>query len=209
MRTEPFEKYAEDYDAWFEKYRWVYLSELEAVKKLVPEEGKRLEVGVGTGRFAHLLGVEFGVEPAEKMGLIARKRGIKVVRARGEELPFKDNSFDCVLLVVTLCFVDEPQKVLKEAKRVLVPGGTLIAGIVDKDSFLGRMYEKKKEKSRFYRYARFYSAREVIEMFEREGFENIRVYQTVFHPPEEVKGIEPARKGYGEGGFVVIGGLKF
>jgi len=52
-----------------------------------------LEVGVSTGRFAVPLGIRIGVEPANAMAEIARKRGIEVYDAKGEKLPFDDESF--------------------------------------------------------------------------------------------------------------------
>ena len=60
-----------------------YEPEIRAVKELVPPSGKGLEIGVGTGQFAALLGVKVGVEPAKAMAAIARKRkrGIKVLDA--------------------------------------------------------------------------------------------------------------------------------
>ena len=51
-RISPFEKYAEQYERWFEKNRWVYEAELRAVKAMMPTVGIGLEIGVGTGRFA-------------------------------------------------------------------------------------------------------------------------------------------------------------
>jgi len=55
-----------------------YLSELKALKKVILEKKKGLEIGVGTGRFASPLGIEYGIDPSEKMLEIAKKRGVKV-----------------------------------------------------------------------------------------------------------------------------------
>ncbi|MBO8181603.1 MAG: class I SAM-dependent methyltransferase [Archaeoglobus sp.] len=204
---EVFEKHAQKYDEWFEENKFVYESELLALKKFIPE-GRGLEVGVGTGRFAAPLGIRIGVEPAKAMAEIARKRGIEVYEAKAEMLPFDDFSFDFVLIVVTICFVQDPIQTLKEAKRVLKHGGWVIIGIIDKESFLGKLYEKKKEKSVFYSKAKFYSAREVINWLEELGFKDIRTCQTIFKDPRKVNSIEPVREGYGEGGFVVIAAQK-
>lgn len=58
MNTDPFEKYTNDYDAWFEEHPFVYQSELKAVSSLWPSSGRGIEIGVGTGRFAAPLGIK-------------------------------------------------------------------------------------------------------------------------------------------------------
>ncbi len=65
---------------------------------------------------------------------MAEKRGIKTVHAYGEKLPFEDETFGCVLIIATLCFAEDPLKVLKEAKRVQKPDGSIILGVIPKDS---------------------------------------------------------------------------
>ena len=66
------------YDLWYERNKFAYLSELEAVKKVLPKRGEGLEIGVGTGRFAAPLGITAGVDPSKNMIKIAKKRGIDV-----------------------------------------------------------------------------------------------------------------------------------
>ncbi len=205
---EVFEEHALEYDRWFEENKFAYESEILALKRLISEKRLGLEVGVGTGRFAAPLGIEVGVEPARAMAKIARKRGIEVYMARAEELPFKDLSFEVVLMVVTICFVQDPLKALREARRVLRPGGRLVIGIIDRESFLGQIYEAKKEESVFYRVARFYSAGEIVGWLKDLGFEKIEIYQTIFDNPEKINTLEPLKGGYGEGGFVVISAKK-
>jgi len=67
-----FDIYTNEYDQWYERNKFVYLSELEALKKVVPKKGKGLEIGVGTGRFAEPLGISYGLDPSEKMLEIAK-----------------------------------------------------------------------------------------------------------------------------------------
>lgn len=204
-----FNIYIEEYEQWFETNKLAYLSELEALRKAFPSSWKNgLEIGVGTGRFAQPLGIKIGIDPSEEMLKFARKRGIKTVWGKGESLPFKDFEFDVVLLAFTLCFVEEPKKVLKEAKRVLKPKGRIIIGIIDRNSKLGRVYQRRKNNSKFYRVATFYSVDEVINMLNELCFKNIRTLQTLSVLPSELQEIEPAREGYGKGSFVVIYGDK-
>lgn len=210
--VEIFEKYAQEYDAWFDTNRFAYESEVRALKTFIPQDSNGLEIGVGTGRFAVPLGINVGVEPAKAMADRARKRGIKVYEAKAEKLPFADASFDFVLIVATLCFVQDPLQALREAKRVLKPGGYIIIGLIDKESFLGKLYESKKKESKFYNHATFYSIKQVSDWLKRLELEDIKIGQTIFKLPQEMTAIESVKAGYGEGGFVVIvaqkGGIK-
>jgi ubiquinone/menaquinone biosynthesis C-methylase UbiE len=202
-----FEKHARAYDRWFETHTYAYESEVLAVRSLLPWSGKGLEVGVGTGRFAPRVGIKVGVEPAQAMASIAR-RGMQVYEARAEALPFADTSFDSVLKVTTICFFSDPLQALQETKRVLKPQAHIVIGMIDKDSPLGKSYEAKKRESTFYRYAHFYSVAQVVGWLTQLGFGTIKTCQTIFKPPKEMTAVEPAKDGYGEGGFVVIAGQK-
>lgn len=55
----------------------------------LPENIKGIEVGLGTGKFAKVLGIKEGVEASNEMAAIALKRGIEVVTGRAENLPIK------------------------------------------------------------------------------------------------------------------------
>lgn len=201
---EPFEKHAVEYEAWFEKNRFVYESELRAIKGQLPESGEGMEVGVGSGRFAAPLGIKLGIDPSGEMRALAQSRGIAAIDGVAEKLPFEDGRFAFVLMVTAVCFLDDIQTAFEEAFRVLKPGGGLINGFIDKDSPLGKSYQRHKNESVFYKMATFYSVEEVISHLEKTGFMNLEFSQTIFHRPSEIKGLEPVKKGFGEGSFVVV-----
>ncbi|MHB9033609.1 MAG: class I SAM-dependent methyltransferase, partial [Anaerolineae bacterium] len=204
-KNQVFDAYSQEYDDWFDSHPDVYLAELEAVRQLIPPgEAKGLEVGIGSGKFAFPLGIKFGVEPSASMAKRARELGITVFDGAAEQLPSPDGSFDYVLMVTTICFVDDVPQSFREARRVLKPGGYLIIGLVDKESEIGRHYVKVKDKDKFYRDATFYSSAEVVSFLQQANFTDIIAKQTLI-PGKETGCIQD---GYGEGSFVVIRGCK-
>jgi SAM-dependent methyltransferase len=207
-KISPFERYTGQYENWFTEHRWVYEAELRAVKALLPEGGIGLEVGVGTGRFAERLGIKTGIEPSVRMREIARNRGIKVLAGVAENLPFGDDKFDLVLMVTTVCFLEDIHKAFREAYRVLANGGLFIAGIVDRNSPIGKKYLKHQNKSVFYKIATFFSVDEVVKIMRQARFTDFMFCQTIFRNLSAVNEKEPVKPGYGEGSFVAIRGRK-
>jgi SAM-dependent methyltransferase len=205
---EIFGKHAQEYDKWFDDNKMVYESEVLALKDLIPRKGTGLEIGVGTGRFATQLGIRIGVEPAKAMADIARKRGIDVYEARAEALPFNDESFDFVLMVTTICFLENPLRALEETKRVLKPGGHIIIGMNDRNSPLGKDYERKKITSKFYKSANFYSSDQVLNWLRSLDFCHLLIRQTVFKSLGQISAVEPFKDGHGKGAFVAIAAKK-
>ncbi len=204
----PFEKHTIKYEEWFERNEWVYQSELRAIEEHIPEKGKGVEIGVGSGRFAAPLGIQIGVEPSIKMVELARNRGIETVCGTAEKLPLGDARFDFALMVTTICFLDDIKAAFKEICRVLKSYGSLIIGFVDKDSLIGKTYLKHKNESVFYQIATFYSVNEVVSHLTETGFKNCNFTQTIFKPLIEIRDFEPIEEGYGTGSFVVIRAIK-
>ncbi len=198
-----FEDFSEEYDDWFVKHKDKYEAELRALRCFIPPDGNGLEVGVGSGKFASPLGIKTGVEPSSKMVEKARKLGIHVLPGIAENLPVSDGSFDFILMVTTICFVDVLKKSFQEVFRVLKKEGVIIIGFIDKDSELGKNYRANRDKSRFYNIAEFFSAEEVLACLSKAGFGNFETRQTIF--PENTQQIE---NGFGTGSFVVIKGSK-
>jgi SAM-dependent methyltransferase len=203
-RVAPFVHHHQRYENWFERHGAAYLSELVAVRALLPWTGRGLEIGVGSARFAAPLGVEFGIDPALEMLEYARARGVRVACAVAEALPFANAAFDYALVVTTICFVEDAAAMLAEARRVLKPGGALMIGFIDRASALGREYEAHRAENVFYRDARFYTGDEVERLLGAAGFGPPVWAQTLFSPLAQMREIEPLRAGRGEGSFVVV-----
>jgi len=207
-KISPFEKYVEQYEEWFVENRWVYEVELRAVKAMLPAKGHGVEIGVGTGRFAEPLGIKIGVEPSKRMREIAQKRGIQVLGGVAEELPFDDSEFDFVLMVTTVCFVDDINRALLEAHRVLSHEGILIIGFVDRNSMVGQTYLSRQNENVFYKEATFFSVDELVKIMDQSGFIDLTFKQTIFQTLSETTRDEPVKSGHGKGSFVVIRGRK-
>ena len=203
-KIEPFVRHHRRYDEWFERHGPAYVSELLAVRALLPWEGRGLEIGVGTGRFAGPLGVKFGIVPAGETLGYALARGVSVARAVAEALPFAEAVFDYALVVTTICFVDDARAMLLEIARVLRPGGKLVIGLIDRESALGKDYVAHREENVFYRSATFYSAAEVEALLKETGFSRLVWVQTLSTPLSEIHEIEPISAGSGRAAFLVV-----
>jgi ubiquinone/menaquinone biosynthesis C-methylase UbiE len=203
-RTAPFESHHRRYDDWFVRHTAAYHSELLAVRAQLPWQGLGLSIGVGTGRFAAPMGIEIGIDPAHEVLDYAARQGIATVQAIAEALPFADRSFERALCVTTICFVDDAAAMLREAYRVLQPGGVLVIGFIDRTSSLGQHYLAHQAENVFYRDATFFSATEVEQLLNDTGFSEPGWVQTLSKTLEETREIEPLRAGYGQGAFVVV-----
>ena len=207
-RTRAFDENASAYDAWFEDHQCFYRSELKAVRNLLPATGSGIEIGVGTGRFAEPLGIKIGVEPSQSMRAMARERGIDAIDGVAEQLPVASDTFDYVLFVTTLCFLDSLNQAFSEAFRIVKPGGMVVIGFIEKESALGKKYQQRKAESPFYREARFHTAAEIIDTLEDTGFRDFSFVQTLFSEEGESASVQAVKKGYGEGAFVVMRATK-
>ncbi len=204
---EPFNLYGEEYDRWFDtKGQIIFKNEVKLLRATGTSQiHPSVEIGSGSGRFAKALSVDFAVEPSKTLRKISIKNGVIPIAARGENVPFDDEIFRTVFLIVTLCFAENPLEILKEASRILRDDGFLVLGLVLKDSPWGRFYIEKKQKGhKFYSHATFYSLNEITHMLHISGFDIHDVYSTLISPPLKVKEEEPIHGFMANAGFVGV-----
>lgn len=204
----PFDDLPERYDTWFdEEGKLIFAIEVAAfnsILHLLPKPW--LEIGVGSGRFAQALGIEFGIDPSTKLLQMAIDRGIDARHGRGEDRLFQEKSIGTVFLIVTICFINSPEKVFREIERILHPDGRLVIGLVLKEGSWGSYYQKLKEnKHPFYKFARFFSYDELAKILMKSGFLIDRTVSTLFQIPGKVVGEESPREGYWpNAGFIIL-----
>jgi ArsR family transcriptional regulator len=111
----------------------------EALLSLVPlsPPGRLLDIGTGTGRILELLAPRvrqaLGIDASKAMLALARARlsgpefaHCAVRLADMYRLPLADRSFDTVVLQMVLHHAEDPAGAVREATRVLAPGGQLL-----------------------------------------------------------------------------------
>ena len=111
-------------------------------------------------------------------------------------------------MVTTISFLDDIGTAFKRVYRILKEKGAFIIGFVDRNSPLGKLYQKRKAQSLFYRVATFYSTDEIVFYLRHAGFKDFNFSQTFFRSLTEIKTVESIREGYEEGFFVVIKAIK-
>lgn len=187
MKHGAFDAYADKYDAWYdtEAGKSIFAMEVDCLKPLLYEHKRPyLEIGVGSGRFAQALGIEYGIDPSPTLLRMAESRSIRVLKASSENLPFTNNMFGSVLIALTLCFVDDPARVLREAWRILQPGGGLVLGLIFRGSPWAEFYTTKaKEGHPIYGRAHFFSKNEVENQLRSAGFKEFDYRSILFQPP--------------------------
>jgi SAM-dependent methyltransferase len=97
-------------------------------------------------------------------------------------------------MIVTLCFLDNPETVLKETFRILRPNGVLAVCIIVRDLPWGQLHLKKAEQGhRFYSHARFYSLSELEELLEKHDFRIVDYKSTLTFSPSAIAVVENPR----------------
>jgi len=182
-----FDSYSALYDQWYDAPagQRLFMAEAGCLQLLWGAfVGRWVEIGVGTGRFASALKVAEGLDPSLPMLKMAAARGIRTYVGRGEQLPFKSESIDGLLLNLALCFIADPAQALRECFRVLRSRGHLLLGVIPAESDWGKLYQTKKNQGHpFYAQATFRSAVEIIALAETAGFTLQRAASTVFWLP--------------------------
>jgi ubiquinone/menaquinone biosynthesis C-methylase UbiE len=143
-----FDDQAASYDRWYATPlgQLVDRVEKEAIFALLPELAGRqvLEVGCGTGNISLALGRRgarvVGLDLSGPM-LAAGKRQtsqlclpLAWIRGGAAALPFPKRSFDGVISILALDFMDDRPGVLREMVRVLRPGGFLLLAMLNRYS---------------------------------------------------------------------------
>lgn len=118
----------------FQRYKVRIEKIIKSILKYVPEKGIVAEIGCAQGNISLLLAEKgykaFGVDLRHSFltyMMMKYERGeLYPIGGNAENLPFKDNSFDAVILAELLEHVIYPQKIIAEAKRILKKEGIMI-----------------------------------------------------------------------------------
>jgi ubiquinone/menaquinone biosynthesis C-methylase UbiE len=233
MTRGTFDEYAHEYDAWFLQNRNVLESELLLLKHMLGDPERALSVGCGSGLFEHLLrtdhGIDIrnGVEPAEGMAEIARKRGMDVVPGSAEQIPMEDGEFDTVIMNGTPGYVADLRAAFAEGYRVLLPGGAIVVLDVPAESSYGLLYSFAGVRGtwddahlqkvapahpypvEFVANANWRTTDEKAELLREVGFTDLTFAQTLtVHPKYSNDRVEEPSEGFDRGDYVAIRGLK-
>lgn len=102
-------------------------------------EGKTLvDIGVGQGDYLphyvtrgfHVIALDFQLEDLRRIAMAATQNGsLGLIAADANQLPLKDSHADVVFMCEVLEHLDDPSHGLREAYRVLKPGGRLFIDV--------------------------------------------------------------------------------
>jgi len=151
-----------------------------------------IEIGCGVGyqipeianRCKSYVGIDFSKEAIK---FCKKIKNVKLKIADAYKIPFKNNSFDVVIMIDVFHNLKNSKKVLNEAKRVLKKNGKIVISVANWYSFYGLtriIFEKiLKWKYKFLSpINNWYTFSSVISLMKSEGFSIKEIRSSFFLP---------------------------
>ena len=159
-----------------------YQRDLKLIRRLKPA-GNFLDVGTNVGFFLNYAKKNerwnlFGVEPSPSLSSMAEKHfGLNITRSFLEDAGFEDNFFDVITMTDVFEHITNPDKILRESRRILKPDGVLFIkvpnGLFNIFKFnLARITGRLSKYDIFdsYEHVVHYSGNTLKKMLKRNGF---------------------------------------
>jgi SAM-dependent methyltransferase len=207
-------------------------SVLEVLRAGLPEpdsSARILDLGCGRGFLsaqirdllpsARIVGVEWSPSGCT----YARGRGLPIVQASvdGVNLPLSSEVFDAVIIKEVIEHLVDTDQVLAEARRVLVPGGSLVVTTPNLAAWFNRIllvmgvqpvFSEVSLKGIYGRpgrevvgHLRLFTKRALVELLVAHGFEQVRVRGAMFHrTPRGLRWLDRVLSRWSSGAAVII-----
>jgi len=185
---------AAEYDKWYQtpRGRWIGETEVGLLRRMLsPRPGESLlDVGCGTGYFARQFAradklAVTGLDPNPDWLAFAKRHAAgteSYLAGSALALPFADNSFDLVVSITALCFIDDQRQALAEMLRVA--RRRIALGLLNRHSLLYRQKGRGGGQGA-YRGAHWHTAAQVRELFAGQPVRNLRMGFAIFAPGGE------------------------
>jgi len=119
------------FDSWIPLQRYWQRARFRVIRSMVDGSTRILDIGCGSSRILQSLPQAVGMDMQIRKLRWLRAPGRQLVQGSLSELPFADQSFDCVLSSEVIEHIPRDQIDLADMVRVLAPGGTLVLGTPD------------------------------------------------------------------------------
>jgi ubiquinone/menaquinone biosynthesis C-methylase UbiE len=214
-----FDEWPEVYDRWFTTPIGSLVRKYEAelmLDLLKPKQGEIiLDAGCGTGIFttdilssgSQVIGLDISLPM-----LIQAKKKLKeypfwIILADMLNLPFPGSSFDKVVSVTALEFVEDAKGAIGELFRITKRGGCIVVATLNSLSpWASRRKAEAKERHTIFEKAIFRSPQELLSLASVEGVAKTAIHFQKGDHPERAVGIEREgqRKNLNTGAFVAV-----
>lgn len=155
----------------------------------VPEMARVLEVGCNSGGLLNILSMRKncycnGIDISEELVKIAVQKGISAKYGVAEEIPYGNNTFECVIMTEVLEHIYEPRVAIKECARVLTSDGIFVGSVPHQDSHNSKQKSLEEHRWHCHKFNEESLRKELESVFKYVYTENIPWYGDYSFQPQ-------------------------